>query len=576
MTGLSPTLVEALDRAASLDRPGAGIRFLDRRERPTLLSWNEVRQRALHFAGGLRAAGVQPADRVCIVLPTEPAFADAFFGTLLAGAVPVPLYPPVRLGRLDEYFVRTAAMVTASKATAIVSNPRVMRVLGRLLETVTPRCGLLDAASLIRSDPASPAAPQPDDLAMVQFSSGTTVAPKAVGLTHAQVLANTRAITGSIVAVYPPDEFTGHCGVSWLPLYHDMGLIGCIFPALDHPSSITLIPPEAFLARPALWLRALSKYGGTISPAPDFAYSLCVERIRDEELDGVDLSRWRVALDGAEPIAPANLRAFRDRFAPWGLRPEALTPVYGLSEAALAVTFSDIGTPFRTVRVDPVQLAAGTAAVVDSGGVELALLGPPLAGFGVEVRSPGGAVLPEHRIGQVHVSGPSLMKGYIDRVHQPIVDGWLPTGDLGFLHDGQLVVTGRAKDIIVLRGKNHAPQDIERALDPVDGFRTGCAVAVGHVGEHGERLLVFVEARTPRSDLAEDCVHAIQGTTGLRPDLVLVLEPGTIPRTSSGKLRRSETLRRWLADALVPPQRVNMVHLAGAMARSTLARWRSR
>ena len=576
MSPRPPTLVDALHRAATLDRPGSGMRFLDRRERETMLSWPEVRRRALALAGGLLAAGVAPGDRVCIVLPTEAAFADAFFGTLLAGAVPVPLYPPVRLGRLDEYFSRTAAMVRAADAVAVVSNPRVMRVLGRLLDHVTPRCGLLDATRLVHAPPTTAASPSPDHLAMVQFSSGTTVAPKPVGLTHAQVLANARAITDDLLTRFPESEGHQHCGVSWLPLYHDMGLIGCIFPALDHPSHITLLPPEAFLAKPALWLRALSKYGGTIAPAPDFAYAMCVERVRDDELEGVDLSRWVAALDGAEPIAPATLRAFRDRFAKWGLQPQALTPVYGLSEAALAVTFAPLDQPFQTVRVDGEALSRGRAEAVDAGGVELVSVGPPLSGFGVEVRSAEGVVLGERRVGHIHISGPSLMKGYLDRDEQPIVDGWLDTGDLGFLVDGALVVTGRAKDIIVLRGRNHAPQDIERAVDIVDGVRTGCAVAVGHVGEDGEQLFVFVEARTPREALADDCIRAIRSATGLQPDLVLVLEPGTLPRTSSGKLRRGESLRRWRANELVPPESVSVVRLMGAMARSTLARWRHR
>ena len=574
MTGNTHTIVEALHRAAELDPPGAGMRFLDRREKPTLLSWPQVRARALAVAGGLRAAGVQTGERVCLVLPTEPAFADVFFGILLAGAVPVPLYPPVRLGRLDEYFARSAAMVDACQAVAVVASPRVLRVLGRLLEHVVPRCGLLDVTTLERTHRIEAAAPAPDDLALVQFSSGTTVAPKPVGLTHAQVMSNARAVLAALDEAHPPGPELRHCGVSWLPLYHDMGLIGCILPALDRPSDITLIPPEAFLARPAIWLRALSTYGGTISPAPDFAYALCVERIRDEELDGVDLSRWCAALDGAEPIAPANLRAFQERFARWGLRDSALTPVYGLSEAALAVTFSPMDRPFRTFRVDAERLSEGTAVTVESGGVELASVGRPLAGFGVAVRDAGGRDLPEGTVGHIHVSGPSVMQGYLDRAEQPIEAGWLQTGDLGFVLDGELVITGRAKDVIVLRGRNHAPQEIERAVDPVEGIRTGCAVAVGLVGESGEQLVVFVEARSPREDLADDCLRAIQTATGLKADLVLVLEPGTLPRTSSGKLRRGESLRRWQAGTLVPPASVTVLKLAGAMARSTLARWR--
>lgn len=409
---------------------------------------------------------------------------------------------------------------------------------------------------------------------MVQFSSGTTVAPKPVSLTHSQVLANSRAISRMLLDRFPEAEGHAHCGVSWLPLYHDMGLIGCILPALDYPSDITLIPPEAFLARPALWLRALSTYGGTISPAPDFAYALCVERIKDAELEGVDLSRWVAALDGAEPISPANLRAFVERFGQWGLRESALTPVYGLSEAALAVTFAEMSEPWRSVRVDGAALARGRALVVEEGGVELARLGPPLPGFEMEIRSAQGVVLPEERVGRLHVRGPSVMAGYLDRTEQPIVDGWLDTGDLGFVFEGELVITGRAKDVIVLRGRNHAPQDLERAVDEVEGVRTGCAVAVGRVSEAGEQVLLFVEVREPREGMADDCMRAVQAATGLRPDLVQLLEPGTLPRTSSGKLRRGEAMRRWEAGELTPPESVTALRLAGALARSALARWR--
>ena len=573
----SPTLLAALDRAAALDRPGAGLRFLDRREALTALSWAEVRGRALRAAAGLRAKGIGDGDRVALILTTGPAFFDLFFGCQLAGALPVPLYPPVRLGRLDEYFARTAAMVRAVSAAAVVTDARAGKVLGRLLEQVRPRAGLLQAEALLAPEPlARPASPGPDDLAMVQFSSGTTVDPKPVALSHAACLANARAVQDALLTAFPDDPAHPHRGVSWLPLYHDMGLIGGVFPALDRPSSISLLQPEDFLARPALWLRAISREGATISPAPDFAYALCVERIRDEELEGVDLSRWVAALDGAEPIAPRTLRAFRDRFARWGLRPSALTPVYGLSEAALAVTFSPMDQPFRTLRLDPAALSRGSAVLADRDAptTELVRLGPPLPGFEVEVRGPDGAPLPAGAIGRVWAAGPSLMAGYLDRPSPSLQGGWLDTGDLGFLWDGDLVITGRAKDLIILRGQNHAPQELERAVDAVDGVRTGCAVAVGEVGPEGERVLLLIEAREARPGLAEACRDAVRAATGVDPDLVLVLEPGTLPRTSSGKLRRGEALRQLQAGELRPPEAVTAWSLAGAMARSWAARWR--
>jgi fatty-acyl-CoA synthase len=568
------TLPEALTRAARQGSDEDGLRVLDRRERPTFRSWAEVEARARRSAGALHAAGVRPGERVALILPTDLDFFDAFLGAQILGAVPTPLYPPLRLGRLDEYFAKTVAMLEAAGAVTLVVDARVKRVIGRVLDSWSPRCGVLDVGSLHTHAPWDGAGPEPDDLAMVQFSSGTTVAPKPVSLTHRQVLANARAIQNALLTAWPEDGFR-HAGVSWLPLYHDMGLIGCVFPALDYVSSLTLIPPELFLARPGTWLRAVSRWGGTVSPAPDFAYALCLERVTDEELDGVDLSGWRVALDGAEPIAVDTLRRFIERFSKWGLRPEALSPVYGLSEAALAVTFSPLNEPFRSVTLDRVALGEGRAQVVGGGdGIELPSLGRPLEGFGVEIRDESGAAMADGREGRIWVSGPSLMAGYLGRDEQPIVDGVLDTGDLGLLIDGELYITGRAKDVIVIRGQNHRPWDLERALNTVEGVRTGCAAAVSDLSEGKERLLVFVEVRAPQEGQAEACRRAIQAATGLEPNLVVLLEPGTLPRTSSGKIRRAETRNQWQAGTLTPPEKVGPLLLAGALARSTLARWR--
>lgn len=574
--GRTATLAEALSRAARTARETDGLRVLDRRERASFRGWPEVHARAMRAAGTLASAGVRPGDRVALILPTELDFFDAFFGAVMLGAVPTPLYPPVRLGRLDEYFAKTQAMLEAADAATLVVDRRVGRVIGRVLEGWTPRCGVLRLEDLASGEPWQGAAPGPDDLAMVQFSSGTTVAPKPVSLSHRQVLANARAILAELLRAWPETDFE-HSGASWLPLYHDMGLIGCVFPAVDMVRPLTLLPPEVFLARPGAWLRALSTYKATISPAPDFAYALCVERVTDEELEGVDLSNWRAALDGAEPIAPAGLRAFIARFSKFGLRPEAVSPVYGLSEAALAVTFWPLDRPFRSVAFDRRSLAEGNGTVAmeeDPHPMELPSLGPPLEGFAIEIRDDAGEAVAEAREGRIHVKGPSVMSGYLGREHQPIEDGWLDTGDLGLLLGGELFITGRAKDVIVIRGQNHRPWEIERATDSVEGVRTGCSAAVGDASEGAERLLVFVEARAPRPELAEDCKRAVQAATALEAALVVVLEPGTLPRTSSGKIRRGETLRRWQAGTLAPPDSVGPLLLAGALARSAWARWR--
>ena len=564
------TLVHAL--AAGAKTP-EGFIFVDGREAETSMSFHTLEERAARAASALRDRGVEPGDCVAIILPTGPSFFDALLGCQRLGAVPVPLYPPVRLGRMDEYVDKTVAMLNAVRATALISDKRVRRILGRVVEQrPTPS---IRAEELLSAELYDGPLPSADDLAMVQFSSGTTVAPKPVALTHRQVIANVDAILSFV----PTNDGVRRVGACWLPLYHDMGLIGCVFSAIVSAGTLVLIPPEQFLAKPHLWLRAISRHSVTTSPAPNFAYALCTERIKDEQMDGVDLSMWALALNGAEPVAPASLRAFTKRFAQWGLSPNALTPVYGLAEAALAVTFSDPTTPFTTLHVDRDALATGhnIAAISPSATtVELASVGTPLPGFAIRVCTATGDDAADGTIGRVLASGPSLMRGYLHRDEQPIEDGWLDTGDLGVVLGGDLFITGRAKDVVVLRGQNHAPHDIERAVDGIEGVRTGCAVAVGDVSEDGERLMVFVEARTPTDDMAAACHSAIRSRTGLEPSLVTILEPGTIPRTSSGKLRRGETLRRFHAGTLAAPESISAWRMAGHLARSAVGWARAR
>jgi len=566
------TLNMLLDRASRF--PETGLRLLDRDERPLWLGWNEIAERARGVAGALAERGVARGDRVALIFPTGAEFFDAFFGVLLAGAVPVPLYPPVRLGRLDEYVDRTAAMLRATGARMVLSDARVRRLLGSVIERARPPLGCWSPAQL-GDGRYRPVAVGPDDLGLVQFSSGTVVDPKPIALSHRALVAQTVRLN----AFWPGTEGRQESGVSWLPLYHDMGLIGCIFPALDRPAVVTLIPPEVFVARPATWLRAISRYGGTISPAPNFAYGLCVEKIRDEELDGVDLSRWRVAMSGAEPVAPRVLRAFRDRFRRWGFRAGALTPVYGLSEAALAVTFSEIEAPFLSRRFDRDELTERGRAILADDGIELVSVGRPLPDFELEIRDRDDQLVGPGHVGRVMVRGPSLMEGYLGRLQDTarvVRDGWLDTGDLGFILDEELYLTGRAKEVLILRGRNHLPDEVEHAVDQVAGVRTGCVVAVSYLpeGGEGEELVLLVEVR-PAGPAVEALVaeirRAVRAATGLHADWVELLEPGTLPRTSSGKLRRLEALRRWRAGTLNPPAPVTALSVAGAMARSSLA-----
>lgn len=563
------TLNQALERASRF--PGCGVRFLDRRERERWVSWPEIQSRSSRVAHGLRTLGVERGENVGLFYLTEESFLIAFFATLLAGAVPVPLYPPVRLGRLGEYRVRTARMLQAAGVRRALVAPRLKRIVGEALDRA--QCRALNLAE-IPTDEEWLEPVDPESLGLVQFSSGTTVDPKPVALTHRALMAQTRTLNG----FWPDTPEVRHSGVSWLPLYHDMGLIGCVFTVLERPSTLTLIPPELFVARPAVWLRTLSRARATISPAPNFAFGLCVEKVRDEDIEGIDLNAWSVALCGAETVVPAALDRFAGRFAPYGFRREALTPVYGLSEAALAVTFSDIEKPYVAR-----SLARGGAGT-KSNGRALVSVGRPLPGFEIELRAETGVPVSEGEEGRIWVRGPSLMREYLNQpeaTRAVLRDGWLDTGDLGVLLGGELHVSGRAKDVLIVRGANHSPDEIEAVISELPQVRTGCVAAVAHLpsGAESEEVWLFVErtrgsSTDQDSEIAEACCHQSLTHTSIALDRVQVLDPGTLPRTSSGKIRRRRALELFLEGELHPPDRVTPARILGEVTRSVWAQFR--
>lgn len=566
------TLIEMLAAAA---QTRVSLFFVNRKEQDQEVPMARVRERALSIAADLTARGVRTGDRVALVLPTCPEFVECLFGVLCAGAIPVPLYPPVRLGRLEEYQSKTAAMLRAVDAALVVTDERIRRFLGAPVQLAAPRLGCVTASglgglNLLEVEVAA------DDVALIQFSSGTTHDPKPVALTHANLLSNLAAIERYMIEDGGPNPV----GVTWLPLYHDMGLIGNLLSAFYFPGKLVLLPPELFVAVPGAWLRAISRHRGTITAAPNFAFGLCLKRIRDEELDGVDLSSWRISLNGAEAVRPAVPRRFNERFARWGLGASALTPCYGMAEASLGVTFKPAGTSFRTLGVDAEKLARD--GVVAPGTKELVSVGRPLAGVEVEIRDAAGMSLPPGRVGHVFVRGPSVMAGYFaptDLTDRAIHDGWLDSGDLGFTEDGELFVYGRHKDIIVVRGANHAPEEFEAAVESLPGVRAGCAVAVGFVpaGEDDEALAMLVETTTDApATLADEVASRVQERTRIQPAHVELLAPGTLPRTSSGKLRRREARTQWLAGTLSPPKKVSAASLLAAAAHGELSHARAR
>jgi fatty-acyl-CoA synthase len=573
------TLIDALRENAK--HTEKGIIFVRSDGREQRLSYAEVWREARRRAHLLSELGVRRSDRVLLTLPEPDDFVLSFFGAMACGAVPVPLYPPQTLARLDTYFANLARVAEVSGAKLILTSRPLplddhapngasngadhapLRSLGKLRVVKTDE---IAASSHVPED--APVSVTPDDLAFLQFTSGSTSHPKGVMVTHANLEANSRAIMFQGLESDPDVDR----GVSWLPLYHDMGLIGFVIAPIFAEVPVVLLPTTSFIRRPSSWLDAVHRYRGTITFAPNFAYALAVQSIAPRQIEGWDLSCLRALGCGAEPIDPATVRAFLDKFESAGLRRTVILPSYGLAESTLAVTFSDLREPMVTDRVDPHALRNGMAVPALNGhSMEIVSCGRPFDGHSVEIVDSDGAPLPERRIGEIVVAGPSVAKGYFSDEHGTggaFKQGRLFTGDLGYFADGSLFVCGRTKDVIILRGRNYFPQDIEKIISAVQGIRASqvavftCSAAVNHAdapanGElsHAEQRLVAVaevnKAQVDETDaLRRAIVAAVHEQMGLRIDEVHLLRRGALPKTSSGKVRRRETRARLQAGTL--------------------------
>ena len=569
------TLPEILLKLETCTRWGA--RFVAPSEEATFYPYQDVLRRAQKTAAALQARGLRRGDRVALILSTSIEFFDSLLGVQLAGGVPAALYPPFRLGKLDEYFSRLRKMLTKIGARYLITEGRIRKLLGPGVVGVESLREVLDAKDLQTGGGRwQPVDVDPEQPAFLQFSSGTTVEPKAVMVTHTNLLANLTMMQ-ECLAYRGEDEIDSGC-VCWLPLYHDMGLVGCVYLGMYYPGTVTYMGPDTFLARPAIWLRTLSRYQSAISPAPHFAYSLCATKIKDEEMDGVDLSRWRAALNGAEPIESDGIRRFTERFARWGFQATAMTPVYGLAEAGLGVTFTGLDDLPRFTEFSREGLWNGGAAHPGAGR-RIASVGRQLPGVEVAIFDDLEQLVPEGGVGRIWVKGPSITKGYWEspELTANMIHGdWLDTGDLGFFYEGELYIAGRAKDLIIIRGRNYAPQEMEELLLDVEGVRKGCVAAVSTLIEgEGEQLIMLAEkdprSKRPEEEVRAEISHCILKGLSLKPRDVELLEPGTLPRTSSGKLRRSEALRQFLAGELVPPEKVNALKLLFEVGKSQLA-----
>ena len=538
------TLPEALAQGA---RAGTGYCFVsgdtERRR-----SYADMYEAALRTAGALRASGLKRGDMVGLVLPAAEQFLTTLFGASIEGLVPASLYPPATTSDLPRYLELTASILRVSGARAVVTTDALAPSFEEM-KAQCPELSLVLSADRFDSAAVEPdRLPSLDDIAFVQFTSGSTTAPKGVALSHLNLAANIDGFSGpSAVAATAEDV-----GVSWLPLNHDMGLVGMALGAMYTQRECVLLPPEAFVRRPAEWLRAITRHRGSISFAPNFAYDLCVRRVKD--LDGIDLSTWRVAGCGAEPIHPPTLAAFAKKFAPAGFRDTSFLPCYGLAEHVLGATFPPRGRRPRMEVVSADALASDRVAVPHDGtGASLALVscGSALPGHRLQIVGEDGRPVAERQVGEILLSGPSVMLGYYRQAEltaQAIRDGWLHTGDLGYLAGGELFVCGRAKDLIIVNGRKYHPQDLEWAIDTLSGVRRGRVVAFGaSEGGHADRVVIVVEpsGTVPADALTDAIRREIAGLFGLYVDEVAVVRSGTVGRTTSGKVQRSATKARY-------------------------------
>ncbi|MCP3961730.1 MAG: fatty acyl-AMP ligase [bacterium] len=594
------TLVEIL-RSRADTRPEVGHLVLlpDDGGPAEAASFGDLLEGAEAVARGLRARGVEPGQTVALMLPTSRDFFSSFAGILLAGAVPVPIYPPVRIDQIEEYADRQTGILRNAQAVALVTV-RQARALASLLlpkvpslETIVRADRLAEEGRRATNAPGAAAgAPTADNLALIQYTSGSTGDPKGVSLTHANLIANIRSI-GEVVEVSEEDVV-----VSWLPLYHDMGLIGCWLFALCYGLPIVAFSPLAFLRRPKRWLRALSDYHGTLSPAPNFAYELCLRRIRDRDLEDIDLSSWRWALNGAEPIKPRTIDRFSERFRPYGFRPEALKPVYGLAENAVALTFPTADGAPRIDRVEREPFQRQRRAVPAEGengaspeALAFVSVGRPIPGNEIRLVDDGGESVPERVEGQIEFRGPSATPGYFRNPEATAeirtADGWTRTGDRGYLADGDLFISGRSKDMIIKAGRNIHPAEVEAVAEDVEDIRRGCVAAFGVPSSRtgSEDLVVVAETRKKdpeiRQRLASEVRRRVSSAIKVAPDAVELVPPRTVPKTPSGKLRRTECRDRFLNGALTPRRRpawVQITRLGGAALGTYLLTrlWRSR
>ena len=553
------TFVEVLREQAQRDPDRVQIHLLDEGQIEEI-TYGRLLERAQQVADGLVASGLKRNEAVAVMLPTCADFFYTFLGIALAGGIAVPIYPPARPDKIEEYVRRQTLILRNAEVRFLISFDAV-RAVSQVMQLGIPSLQEVTTADALRLRAATAGGRvEPIDTFFIQYTSGSTGNPKGVVLSHANVLANVQGIGWAVKA--RPDDAV----VSWLPLYHDMGLIGSWLFSVFYGFPITMMSPLAFLSRPERWLWALSDSGGTLCPAPNFSYELCARKIQDEALEGVDLSRWRIAINAGEPVLPDTLERFAERFAPWGFRAESYVPCYGLAESSVALTFPPID---RRPVIDRVRRSefekAGRAVPAqadDTNVLSFVANGPALPGHEVRLVDEANQDVGDRMQGRLLFRGPSKTAGYFrnSEATAAVVDaeGWMDSGDLAYRANGEIHITGRLKDCIIKAGHNIIPQEVEMAAADVSGVRRGCVAAFGSTDPSSgtERLVVVAETRSrnsaERSEMRAEIVREIDTKVGLPPDVVKLVPPQTVPKTSSGKIRRNETRRLYEEGKLRP------------------------
>ena len=544
------TLVTCL--AAAPSNPERGFHFKNLEGGERFYSFASLLGESERRAAQLAALGVRQGDRVALVIADPAEFVLTFLAAAVGGMVPVPIYPRASFKAKNAYVDTVSHIVRAAGAKLLVAaesaKPVMEEVLARDLSDV--RLALLDELHAVQAD-VRDGKPEreirPDDLCFLQFTSGSTSMPKGVMVSHGNLVANARAFLGPGGLDRTDDDLA----VGWLPLYHDMGLIGFVLGTLICDIRTVLIPTEAFGRRPNVWLEAMHQHHATITFAPNFAYALATKRARDRDLEGLDLSKLRVAGCGAEPINPKVMREFAQRFARCGFRAEALMPAYGMAEATLAISFHANPAPLITDTVDVAAMKQGQATpraadpAQPQATVELVCCGAPFPDHEVKIVDEQGRSLPERSVGEIWTRGPSITQGYYgnpEATEAGFGQGWLRTGDLGYIASGLIYVCGRSKDLIIIRGANFYPQDLEWAVSEVEGVRRDNVVAFSVLRDGEETLIISAEGNSSDAPALRKSIAAkVAETAGLSVGHVAVVRIGSLPKTSSGKVQRRRT-----------------------------------